>query len=492
MKEYLLGFDIGTQSAKGVLIDLEGEIVAEMSVPYQILRPQASWAEHDPEKYYWQSFIDITKSLLDQSSIDPKQIRAIGVDALVPTMMAVDEDNKAIRNAMLFIDNRAVEELEWANERLPENISLEKVLPKILWFKKHEPKKYALTKYFTLPHSYVVAKLTDQVIIDIDTANVFGEIFDVKRQEWKKDLLSILDIDAAKFPLVGATNDIAGYTTDKAQAAGLPPGIPVIVGTGDSYASLVGHGVLHEGDMMIYLGTAGTQIMCKTELLDVLDSIHISNPGKTVEWKANMLACGQALEWMRTSIGQSCYTYDELNAAAAQIPIGSDQLLTLPHYMGIRTPVPDAKAKGSMFGLHLGHTVGHMYRSLLEGLSFGMKQGFDVIADEVKRVVVTGGGSNSEVWCQMLSDCLNQPVEVPAKGGAALGIAYIAGLAVGLFEDFKLLEHRWLGEVKIMTPNQGRHREYRRFYDLYIELEETVGPHYESLYRLAGPVKKMS
>ena len=281
MSKYLLGFDIGTQSAKGMILDLSGNTVAEAFIPHEIIRPHAGWAEHDPELNYWESFKKITQKMLGESSIDPGDIQAIGIDALVPTMMAVDGNNMALRNAILFIDNRAVKQLDEANQKLVNKISLEKVLPKILWFKENEPDLYEKTRYFTLPHSYLVAKLTGETMIDVDTANVYGEIFDVSKNDWDADQCRKLGVDPSKLPPAGPMNQIVGKTTERALEAGLPQGIPVIVGTGDSFASLVGYGAIHQGDMMIYLGTAGTQIMCKRELFDVVDSIHISDTGRT-------------------------------------------------------------------------------------------------------------------------------------------------------------------------------------------------------------------
>lgn len=484
MSDYLFGFDIGTQSAKGMILDCSGNIIAEAVKPHEILRPHAGWAEHDPETNYWESFKELSKSMLDESGINASDIKAIGVDALVPTMMAVDDNDMALRNSILFIDNRAVKQLDEANAKLETKISLEKVVPKILWFKENEPDLYEKTKYFTLPHSYLVAKLTGKTMVDVDTANVYGEVFNVEKNDWDQGQCDLLGIDKKKLPPAGPMNQIVGKTNKRAAEAGLPEGIPVIVGTGDSYASLVGYGAVHKGDMMIYLGTAGTQIMCKRELFDVIDSIHISDTGRTVEWKANMIACGQGLEWLRTKIAGEGYTYDRLNEEAASLPIGSNKLITLPHYMGIRTPEPDAVAKGSLFGLGLTHTPVHMYRSLLEGLTFGMKQGMDAIKDPVNRIVVTGGGSNSDLWCQILSDALGRPVEVPESGGAAMGIAYIAGVSVGMFSDYTELEQGWIKLKKSMEPNEKNTEEYQEYYQIYLKLNEALASLYRPLYDL--------
>ncbi len=482
MERYLLGFDVGTQSAKGIIVDLEGKVIAEASISYSIQRPQAGWAEHSPEKDYWETFTDICRVMLSDSGINPKLIQAIGIDALVPTMMAVDEQGNPLRNAMLFVDNRAIKQLEEANTILENQISLEKVVPKILWFKENEPELYDRTRYFTLPHSYLVAKLTGQVMIDVDTANVYGEIFNCETNEWIEEACEALGIDVAKLPPVGPMNQVAGYTDLRAKEAGLPAGIPVIVGTGDSYASLVGYGAIHRGDMMIYLGTAGTQIMCKKELFDVMGGIHISDEGRTVDWKANLIACGQGLEWLRKILLGNQYQYDDLNDEASKLPIGSQKLITLPHYLGIRTPTPNALAKGGIFGLDLVHTPIHLYRSLLEGLSFGMKQGMDAIEDPVCRIVVTGGGAKSELWCQILSDCLGRPVQSVAEGGAALGIAYIAGIAVGLFSDFDVLERDWIRVGPQIEPDPAATREYEKFYQIYLSLNEAIEPFYTALY----------
>ena len=197
-----------------------------------------------------------------------------------------------------------------------------------------------------------------------------------------------------------------------------------------------------------------------------------------------MIACGQGLEWLKGKIAGKEYDYDRLNQEASSLPIGSEKLITLPHFMGIRTPKPDAVAKGSLFGLTLRHTPVHMYRSLLEGLAFGMKQGMDAIEDPVRRIIVTGGGAKSDLWCQILSDALGRPVEVPSSGGAAMGIAYIAGYAVGLFPDFSELEKGWIQMEKSMEPEQERTKEYEKYYRLYLSLNDALAPFYRPLYDL--------
>ncbi len=483
MKRVLLGFDIGTLSSKGVLVDLEGTVLAEAGIAHEIIREASGWAEHRPREDYWEKFVAIVGMLLDRSGVDPHDIGAIGVDGLVPTMLPVDGNGEALRNAVLYLDNRAVGQLEEANGILSEPISLEQVVPKMMWFRDHEPELYEKTAGFTLPHSYVVEKLTGARVIDVDTANAYGGIFDPDSGVWKPGVMERLGLDPARMPQARPATDIAGRTGDRAAKAGLPAGIPVIVGTGDSFSSLLGYGVIHKGDMMIYLGTAGTQIMCKKELEKVADTIHVSDKGRAVEFRANMIACGQALEWFRKEVAGGV-SYDDLNREAALLNPGSEKLITLPHFMGIRTPMPDPLACGTLFGLTLNHGHPHMYRSLIEGITYGMKEGMDSIASQVKRVVVTGGGSRSALWCQILSDCLNRPVEVPSGGGAALGIAYLAGRSVGVFDGFTALEEKWVTIGQRFSPDPENHARYEAFYRMYLELNGQLAARYRPLYEL--------
>ena len=139
MKPYLLGFDIGTLSAKGVLTDRKGCVLAEAGIPHDIIREASGWTEHRPRQDYWEKFVSITRTLLDQSGVEAEKIAAIGIDGLVPTMLPVDGEGEALRNAVLYLDNRAVKELEEANRILTEPVSLEQVVPKMMWFRDHEP-----------------------------------------------------------------------------------------------------------------------------------------------------------------------------------------------------------------------------------------------------------------------------------------------------------------------------------------------------------------
>lgn len=470
MGEYLLGYDIGTQSAKGILVDTAGTPVSRATRPCEILRPFPGWAEHDPDATYWGSFRQITRELIRTSGVDPRQIRAIGIDAMVPSMLPVDRQGRAVSRALLYSDNRAVRELEEANRILGTRMSLEKVVPKILWYRQNDPGGYARTAWFTQAHSYLVARLTGRVCVDLDTACAYGEIFDPDRLQWDRGRCSLLGIDPETLPPPEPGGSVAGTTTAAAEEAGLVPGIPVMTGTGDSFASLLGYGVIHPGEMMIYLGTAGTQILCCRELGDLVDRIHISDAGRTVEWTANILACGQALEWLRRQFFPPGTPFSDLDAGAAAIPPGAQGLITLPHFLGIRTPRPDPSARGSIHGLHLDHGPFHLYRSLLEGISFGMRDGWERVGRPVGRIVLGGGGARSGVWREILSQCLGRALEVPDPGGAELGSAYMAGMAVGLFPDLSVLEKQWIGTSLRVEPDPEGVETYQRLYRRYREI----------------------
>jgi xylulokinase len=485
MKKYLLGFDVGSLSSKGILVDCDGKIAAKAQREHIILCPVPGGAEHDAENNWWGDFKAIVKEMLSFSGIAPQQIAGIGITGLVPTLCPVGQDGKAVRNAILYSDNRAINELQEVNKLLKEPITLEQVLPKLLWYKRNEPANYRDTISILNPHSYLVFKLTGRFSCDVDTANIFGGIFASETGSWETEKCRSLGVNEELLPpAYPATAIIGEVTPEAAKQTGLVAGIPVIAGTGDSYTSLLGNGVIHPGEMMIYLGTAGTQIMCNRELEQLAATVHISDKGGAVEFGANVLSCGQALQWFKNEMAPPGFDYASLDEKAAAIPPGSGKLITLPHFMGRRAPAPNPLAKGVICGVTPNHSRHHFYRSLLESIAFGLKQGFEPVRAKAKRIVIAGGGAKSALWRQIISDVLDFPVEYQAKGGAALGIAYFAGFSLGLLPSFQTIQEEWLPVQEIIRPNPDNAALYQRYYQAYLELERSLETFYGQLQSL--------
>ncbi|MGI9953066.1 FGGY family carbohydrate kinase [Moorellaceae bacterium AZ2] len=480
----LLGVDLGTLGLKAVLVNSSGHILASGYTSHGIKYPQPGWAEQDPEEDWWREFVLLVKDLLARAEVNPSEIAAIGISGLVPALCLLGPEGVPLRPALLYCDNRAGTELQELKEKYGMQITLEQVLPKLLWLKKHEPEVYERGDVVLNPHSYIVYRLTGCKTTDVDTANIFGGLFDPGRMEWRKDLCRELQLNPQLLPEPLPATAVAGTVTrPAASVTGLAPGTPVITGTGDSFATLLAAGVTEPGELMLYLGTTGTAILVHRPLVEAACTIHISDQPSTVEFCANILACGQAINWYRHSFfpdipeGQF---YGLVEQEARLVPPGAQGLYFLPHLMGRRLPRPAPMVRGTLFGLTPLHRRPHIFRGLLEGIAYEFKQGYLRAASEVTRVVITGGGARNRLWRQILSDVLGREIDYPRHHNTALGTAYLAGYAIGIFGDFSELRKGWNPVAGRHTPDTEASRYYQRAFASYLRLNEAAHELYES------------
>ncbi len=502
----LLGLDIGTQGVKGVVVTARGRSLARAHCEHGTSRPQPGWSEQDPESQWWGDGLTIIRRLLSQPGLDAARIGAVGVTGLTPCLGLADSAGHPPRPAILYNDNRALDQLARVNQTLGEAgssgtaLTAQAITPKWLWLADHEPEALAQACAILSSYNYVVYRLTGALSMDYDTASIVGGVFDPFRHEWDLARCAQLGLDGRLLAPPHPATAIAGVVTDEAAAiTGLPRGIPVIVGTGDTFASLVGCGAVDEGDAAIVLGTTCLLTLTPHPLELVVTGPHFEGitPGMGVVWVANLLASGQMQTWFRRELApalealQSTLQEREgaqaegyhaaLDQLSAQVSPGSARLVALPHWLGRRTPTPDPYARGVLFGLTMAHTPAHIYRALLESVGYALRQGFDGVRSRVRRVVITSGGAASALWRQILSDILEVPLEYHASSGGAVGIAFLAGYATGYVKDFRVIRTTWLADPVITQPEPGAVEIYRQLYPVYSYLDRTLEPAFAML-----------
>jgi xylulokinase len=363
---YLLGIDIGTQGSKGVIVARDGTNLASASVEHGVSMPRAGWAEHDADVVWWGDFVQLTRRLLYEAQIDPRQIAAIGTCALSPDMLPLDSDGRPLRPGMLYSDTRAGVEIAAMNQQLglaPESaLTAEDVGPKIAWFRAHEPERWQRTRKIVSANSYLVARLTGNYTTDYTTAGGFRPFYDPVQQSWDPNVCAKCDVPAAYLPEVQDASDIAGSVTALAAAeTGLAEGTPVIVGSEDFPAEAVSTGVADKGGVivsygtaMVVLGFAERQLSCPglwsgpgmcgvlTRLYDGLYCVV-----------GSMATSAAPTRWFRDNFGQTerraeqelgVNAYQVLGLEADGVPPGADGLVVLPYFNGERSPIYDHQA----------------------------------------------------------------------------------------------------------------------------------------------------
>lgn len=447
---YTLGVDIGTYETKGVLVDAEGKVQAMAARPHKMLVPQPGWAEHRAEEDWWGDFVFVTKALLDETGIDPREIKAVACSAIGPCMLPVDDAGAPLMNGVLYgVDGRAQAEVQELTQRIGEEtiiarcgnaLTSQSVGPKILWLQRQRPELFEQTAHILTSTSYLVQKLTGEVVIDHYTAANFAPLYDVTRQDWVDDLADdIVQLD--RLPRLMWSGEIAGQITAEAAAeTGLAPGTPVTAGTIDAAAEAFSVGVDRPGDMMMMYGST-IFIILRTAARVADARLWYAPwlfPGEHASM-AGLATSGTLTHWFRDQLARDLPAQEAfplLAQEAAGSPPGANGLLMLPYFSGERTPIHDTNAKGTFFGLNLTHTRGDMYRALIEGIAHGTRHVTDTFAEvgqSPARLLAVGGGTKNALWLQATSDITGIDQIVCEKTtGASYGDAFLAALAVGL------------------------------------------------------------
>lgn len=483
---YTLGIDIGTYETKGVLVDLAGNVVAQAARGHKMLVPQPGWAEHRPEEDWWGDFVFVCQKLLADSGIDAADIKAVACSAIGPCMLPVDADGMPLMNGVLYgVDGRAETEVRELTQRIGQDriiarcgnaLTSQSVGPKILWLKHQRPEIYAKTAHILTSTSFLVQRLTGEVVIDHYTAANFSPLYDVATRTWVADLADdIIPLD--KLPRLLWSNEIAGHITAQAAAAtGLAVGTPVTAGTIDAAAEAFSVGVDQPGDMMMMYGSTIFIILRSQD--QVSDAAIWYAPWLFEHEHASMAGLatsGTLTHWFRDQLAQDLpaqEVFPILAKEASAAPPGANGLLFLPYFSGERTPIHDVNAKGAFFGLNLTHTRGDMYRALIEGIAYGTRHVTDTFADlgqEPSRLLAVGGGTQNRLWLQATSDITGIDQVVCEKTfGASYGDAFMAALAIGAVQR---------GDIARWNPVQARitaqtNPVYEKHYVLFRRLYE--------------------
>lgn len=493
---YLVGVDIGTYSSKGVLVKTDGQVVTSHTVPHGLDMPKPGFFEHDADKVWWHDFVEIARKLLRNSGIDPKQILGIGTSAIGSCVLPIDEKGDALRPGILYgIDTRASREIDYLEKELGKSeifaksgshLSSQASGPKVLWIRNHEPHVYRQARWFLTSEAYLVHKLTGKPTIDIYTAGGYAPLFDVCKRAWIPEVADLIT-PLERLPQSYWSYEVVGEVThEAAQETGLAPGTPVVAGTTDAAAEAISAGVADFGDMMLMLGSSVFYIM-KTPELIMTQHFWSSNflEEGSFAFLGGMSTSGSLTTWFRDQFAQleaqqhsagGEDPFATLASLASTSPAGANGLILLPYFEGERTPLHDPGAKGLWFGLSLKHTKGDLYRSILEGVAFGIRHNLEVMQTEgvqPERVLTVGGGTKNSLWLQIIADACDLRLHIPEQQiGASYGDAFLAARGIGLFNNLSEIK-QWVRIKTTVEPNSEVHKSYEFNYQLFLELYES-------------------
>lgn len=496
---YLIGVDIGTYSSKGVLVKADGTLVASHTLPHGMDMPKPGFFEHDADGVWWHDFVEIVRNLLSASGVDPKQVRGVGTSAIGSCVLPIDEAGRPLRPGILYgIDTRATAEIEYLEQKLGKSeifaksgmhLTSQASGPKVLWIRNHEPEVYEKTRWFLTSEAYLVYKLTGVASIDIYTAGGYAPLFDVHSHGWLEEAARLIT-PADRLPKAYWSHEVVGeVTAEAARETGLAQGTPVVAGTTDAAAEAISAGVADFGDLMLMFGSSIFFIMKTSRLVPTEHfwSAVFLEAG-AYAFLGGMSTSGSLTTWFRDQLGR--YEVEQEKAGgenafaalarqAAASPPASNGLICLPYFEGERTPLHDPKARGMWFGLSLKHTQGDLYRSILEGVAFGIRHNFEVMEQEgvrPERILAVGGGTKNPLWLQIVADVCNLELGVPEQQiGASYGDAFLAGVGVGMFKNLSEIR-RWVKIKDTLKPDPKRGAAYETNYQIFRQLYTSTKP----------------
>lgn len=490
---YLIGTDIGTSGTKSILMDTEGNLIAQELVEYDVLTPKPLWAEQWPD--VWVDAVKRTiQSVVAKANVDKSKIKGIGISGLYGgSGIPLDENMETVRPCIIWMDRRAAKETQWVLENIGE-AKLQEItangadpyygFTKMLWIKNNEPDHWNKTKLFLPPNHYAIYKLTGEIAIDYSSAGNIGGIFDMNTHTWSAELLTEMGIPQEILPhrFVDSTEIVGRITADAAEELGLEEGTPVISGGVDCGAANVGMGIYEPGVYAAAIGTSMCAALVEEEAVRNQGLIVWPYPYKSKELSYNFsggTTAGALIKWFRDNFAglekqiQSNggpNAYDQLNIEAEEIPAGSEGIIVLPYFMGERSPVWNQEAKGTIFGLSLSHTKAHLYRAFMEAVAYSLRDSIESVGKDLgEYIIIAGGVTKSQLWKQIFADVTGYPIVSPLHDTEAnLGDVMLAGMATGEFSLKDVKKWRVLGD-KIM-PNPARQKLYNGYYALYKRL----------------------
>ncbi len=491
-----LGLDISTTGAKALLIDPAGEVVSAATTPVSLSTPRPLWSEQDPREW-WTGITESIRAALDEAGADGAAVQAIGLTGQMHGLVLLDASGEVLRPAILWNDQRTGPQCDEIRARLGKARLIQETgndaltgftAPKILWVREHEPEIYAQAAHVLLPKDYIRFRLTGDYATD--KAGAAGTLLmDVKQRDWSREVLSALEIPPAWLPPTHEGPEITGVVSAAAaEATGLVAGTPVVGGGGDQAAQAVGVGAVAPGIVALTLGTSGVVFAATpAPFVEPEGRLHAFCHAVPETWHLMgvMLSAAGSLQWYRDVLAADV-AFDDLLAPTADLPAGAEGLFFLPYLTGERTPYPDPLARGAFVGLTVRHRRAHLTRAVLEGVAFGLRDGFRLILEaglgEIEQVRVSGGGAKSQIWRQILADVLGyELVTVNTTEGAAYGAAILAGVGVGAWESVPAACAATVKVVDATEPQPAQVERYAELYPLYRQLYPALKPTFEAV-----------
>jgi xylulokinase len=496
--KYLIGIDLGTTSLKVSLFALDGQRIGSSSKEYPILVPEPGYAEQDPREW-WQALVACCADLGHQFPQEFSQAAGIGICGQMHTQVYLDDQNRLLRPAITWMDQRTREIVERFNEQPGVKDLINRSTANaasttysalhIRWVKENQPEIWKQVRSILIAKDYLKFLLTG--VKAIDYAEASGTLlFDVINETWSQEMFDLFEIPREFLPEVSASDQIIGNVTpEAARQTGLPAGIPVVNGSSDNSASALGAGMVSPGQVTMIIGTAGVITVCSDHpLVDEKNQTlcwHYCLPNRWATLGITQTA-GESLQWFKNAFDHdsasdtSSDIFNQYNELIREVPAGSKGLIFLPYLNGERTPHWDPNARGVFFGVNLETTKAHFIKAIMEGVSFALRHNIETVENlgiQINELRAVGGGLKSPIWLETLARITRKPVAtVTVSDTANLGNILLCAKALGLIDSYEDAVNRMVATGKTVSYPEGLpvyEQQYQIYKQLYQDLRQT-------------------
>ncbi len=485
--QYLMALDIGTSAVKAALFDLSGQLAALSTQEYTLDKPRADILEIDPEKY-WAAAQAAIAAIIDSSAVSASDVVSVGVTSQGETLIVLDQAGNPLRKAIVWLDNRAVEEADriaaaFDSDEVYRRTGQHEIVPgwtaaKILWIRNHEPELFRRAAMFLMVEDYIIYRLTGEYVTD-HAINPSTLYYDLTNSDWWDEMLAFLGISRAQLPQLRYS--VSEGIRLRAQI-GLKAATTVVTTPIDQVTGAVGAGNVVPGSITETTGTVlGICATSSKPLYDPQRRVGLYRhalPGSFVvlPW---VPTAGMILRWFRDELGAGA-GFDQLSREAMQVPVGSEGLIVLPHFSGAVSPQVNPAARGVIYGLTLGHTRAHIVRAIMESVAFMLKENLDMLESlglNSRWVCSLGGGARNDFWLQIKASVLNCTIVTPeVQESTCLGAAVLASVGAGIYaslDEAVAVMVRMRGEF---APQTELVQSYADTYQQYLKLNTMLLP----------------
>lgn len=506
--DLIIGLDLGTTALKCAAYTEDGRLIASTTREYSLLTPAPGVVEVHPSTY-WSEFTAAVRDLLSHPEVVATRVVALGISAQGETLLCLRADGSPARNAIVWLDSRAVEESAELATRFDEEYFYSvtgqpSMLPtwpaaKILWLNRHEQATFEQTAKFLLIEDYFIWRLTGEYVSEgsLLTSTCY---WNFRTRTWWPEMLSVLGIDSQRLPTILEPGTAVGtLLPEVARELGLPESMVICTGALDQACGAIGAGAVEPGSFSENTGAAVA--LCAAlpgPRLDPQGRMPCHYHGVPGTYMFHTFTSGgMVLRWFRDAFADAersvsgalgVDSYDLLTAEAATVPPGAEGLIVIPHLQGAMAPENNANARGAIIGLSIRHGRAQVTRAILESVAFVVRRNIEVLEDlgvAIPEVRALGGGARSPLWKQIEADVTGRPVVTTKQPDAAtLGAAILAGVGTGRYPSAAEAAATMVEVADTFEPSKANREIYNEAYETYKQAYDALGPVFDTLAKV--------